>query len=347
MVSPLKILHPSQTRWLSLESTVKRLISQYNALSLYFIDQSSQNISQANTILHLLQQPSTKLYLEFLSYSLPFFNKLNILMQSERPKIYIIYNEVITVIKTIMDCFIKEDILNKNNVYDIEYKNPRNFLELDKMYFGAAINLSDQDSTILQPVKLKCLEFYIESINQILSRFPLKNSVLKKLEFLNPDNVMNRKIASISDIFVHFPNLIEDIQEVDSEWRELRNFDFADFKTQNDSDVEIFWGKVSKIKLGNGDSKFPKLATLVFNLLCLPHSSANVERIFSQVNLNKTKIRNKLNSKTLEGLLFTKSLIANSGGDCFKFQVTQNLVKKCNNKMYLSSSPVESDTDSD
>lgn len=33
-----KILHPAQTRWLSLEDVVCRILEQFNALKLYFLD---------------------------------------------------------------------------------------------------------------------------------------------------------------------------------------------------------------------------------------------------------------------------------------------------------------------
>lgn len=52
---------------------------------------------------------------------------------------------------------------------------------------------------------------------------------------------------------------------------------------------------------------FPLLTQFVQNLLILPHSSANVERLFSAINLMKTNIRNRLQTDTLTGLLYTKS----------------------------------------
>jgi hypothetical protein len=60
-VSPLKILHPAATRWLSLKS-VKRLLSQYNALTLFFTDQAYKNILEATLILNIMQKPQTKLF---------------------------------------------------------------------------------------------------------------------------------------------------------------------------------------------------------------------------------------------------------------------------------------------
>ncbi|KAJ8968820.1 hypothetical protein NQ314_002082 [Rhamnusium bicolor] len=303
--SPVKILHPSQTRWLSLEFVLKRLLSQYNTLLLYFTDQSYQNIPAANMILNHLNQLETKLYLEFLEFILPTFNVLNAIMQSETPKIQIIYREVTAAVKTILDCYIKEDIMKKNktNVYDIDFKNPRNFLPIDKMYFEAKTQNSSLDNYVLNGVKIKCLDFYIESIRQIFDRFPLKNSAFEKLKFIDPKHVISRKTQSISEISIHFPNLIDDIQVIDNEWRMLRNIDFNEVgintdEVEKNDDVNVFWRSISKIKLGSGQAKFGNLTSLIFNLLCLPHSSTNVERVFSQINLNKTQIKNRLKSDT-------------------------------------------------
>nr|CAI5846293.1 unnamed protein product [Callosobruchus analis] len=350
-VSPLKMLHPAATRWLSLEAVVKRLLSQLNALRLYFIDQSSQNINQATSILHFLKAPETKLYLEFLLYVLPFFTKLNLLMQSEKPLIHVIYKEVTNIVKTLLECYIEDNVLSNNNVFDIDYMNPHNFLPIESMYFGAYINTSSCSPNILRSIKLKCLEFYIESVKQILTRFPLKNSVLAKLEFIDPKIVINKKIKSIADVANEFPNLlIGTMQEIDNEWRLTRNLNFIDFDLRENDDVVTFWQKVSKLKMGDGTLKFAKLVAFVFNLLCLPHSSANVEGCFSQINLNKTSIRNCLKSNTLEGILLTKSLV-NHSGECYNFEIHPDLIKKNNSQVLYGGSAVnpgsESDSDSD
>lgn len=71
-VLPQKILHPSQTRWLSLKSVVERLISPYEALILFFTDQSYEGIMQAGIILEKVQNTSVKLYLDFLAYNVNF-----------------------------------------------------------------------------------------------------------------------------------------------------------------------------------------------------------------------------------------------------------------------------------
>lgn len=347
--SPLKILHPAATRWLSLESVVIRLLSQFNSLTLYFTDQVSQNILQANAIYDLIKQPETKLYLHFLAYVLPFFNRLNKLMQSEAPQIHILYKEVTNTVKSILECFIRQDVLNSVVIYDIDFKNPRNFLELKDMYFGAAIHNSSYNLQALDNLKKYCLQFYIEGIAQILKRFPLKNSLFSKFEFITPSIVMKKKIRSIADVSAHFPNLVleTDIQQVDNEWRQLQNLNFTDFNLSENDEVVSFWNTISKIKLGNTEFQFPKLIELVFNLLCLPHSSANVERSFSQINLNKTQARNRLKSNTLESLLLTKSLVSHTG-NCYNFAIAPEHIKKHNTQtLYQKESKSNLDLDVD
>lgn len=54
------------------------------------------------------------------------------------------------------------------------------------------------------------------------------------------------------------------------------------------------------MKKGDDTVMFPTLSMFVQKLMCLPHSSATVERVFSAINLIKRKERNKLKSETLE-----------------------------------------------
>lgn len=218
-VLPHKILHPSQTTWLSLESVIRRLISQYNALTLYFTEEAYEGVLQADIILEKLKKPETKLYLEFLAYILPLFNQPNLLMQSEKPQLHKIYEEVACVLKTLMDCFIKKYILENTMVYDIDPKNPRNCLSIDDIYFGASITISKIDKNFLNAVKVKCLDFYVEGTKQILLRFPLKNSVIEKLKFLDPMCVKFKDKNTISDVASLFPNLVypEEFQDLDNE----------------------------------------------------------------------------------------------------------------------------------
>lgn len=84
---------------------------------------------------------------------------------------------------------------------------------------------------------------------------------------------------------------------------------------------------------------FPVLYTkFVLDVLNLPHSSANVERIFSQVNLLKTQQRNKLASASISGILHTKNFISCQGKECFSVHFDKNVLNLHNKHIYNKSS---------
>ena len=79
-------------------------------------------------------------------------------------------------------------------------------------------------------------------------------------------------------------------------------------------DPEMFWGRLSKISDGTGTLQFGVLCTFMQSLLYLPHANVDVERVFSAVNLIKTKGRNRLHTRTVSALLKVKQGVAAAGG---------------------------------
>lgn len=62
----------------------------------------------------MLNDPTSKLYLQFLEYVLPTFNDLNLEFQSENPQIYNLYSKIIAAYKMLLSYYIKPDYLKKN-----------------------------------------------------------------------------------------------------------------------------------------------------------------------------------------------------------------------------------------
>lgn len=75
-LKPHKLLHPSQTRWLSLIAVVSRILEQWDSLKLYFTDTYlSQRLVSTETIYYGLSDPFMKLRHLFLNWSLPLFTR--------------------------------------------------------------------------------------------------------------------------------------------------------------------------------------------------------------------------------------------------------------------------------
>lgn len=332
-----KMLHPAQTRWLSLEAAVCRVLEQYDALNLFFIDAvANDRILAAENILIKLQDPFTKLYLQFLEYSLSFFNNLNRQMQSEQPKIHELHSSVSSIYKTFLESFIKREIILNVSLDKINYKDPSNFLPLDEMYLGAKVSISINSLTTecdKNTFRKRCLQFFIEAASQINQRFDFNDKVLIHICLLSPKNVCDKKNSSISPLAVHFPNLVapNDLQILDNEWRLLRN---TNLNVDQNNSIEEFWNTIEKMRHGDDSPMFPVLSTFVFNLLIFPHSSANVERTFSDVNLLKTNQRNKLSTTSIIGNLHVKTYLRSRNATCHSISFSKNILALHNNNMY-------------
>lgn len=231
-VKPHKILHPSQTRWLSLESVVTRLLEQYDALKLYFISAiQEERLTNCEMILSKLNDPTTKLFLMFLEFILPIFNSVNKMMQSEKPQIYRVETEVKKTLKTFLDCYLKEEFIESSDLNTISPTDPRNFVNIKDMYLGVKVSNQLEHVDIAPEAehyfRLKCLDFLIESAEQIKKRFPFDDRTFEKLRVLNPDIVKTKEVKSIAPLLDRFKNIVEDsaVQEIDTQWRLLRNTD--------------------------------------------------------------------------------------------------------------------------
>ncbi|CAH2009382.1 unnamed protein product [Acanthoscelides obtectus] len=347
-----KILQPSQTRWLSLESAVNRILEQYNALVLFFTDAAmSEGVLAAQNILNDLKDPLTKAFLLFLQFVLPLFNNLNREMQAEKPKIHSLYSSISSSYKVLLEYFIKRDVIESQPLKAINYRDPGNFLPLEELYLGAKIPLLmlDRDSNLT--LRKRCLEFFVESAHQICKRFDFNNEVLINMKLIDPATIINEKPPSVIPLAKHFPNLVNEnqIQPIDNEWRLLRSNEILkDFPSN--INAEEFWAKISKIQYGDDSFMFPLLSTFAFNMLSLPHSSANVERTFSQVNLMKTTHRNRLSSVSIVGNLHTKNYLKTSNQTCFSVDFGEDILKYHNSKIYKKQSEeglTDDDSESD
>ena len=117
-------------------------------------------------------------------------------------------------------------------------------------------------------------------------------------------------------------------------WIERRLLRNAELNVQQDIDICEFWCRVANMKKGDDTAMFPLLGYFMKHLLCLPHSSATVERVFSQINLTKTKLRNQLDTSTLIGRPMLHSEHAFNQASCHNFKIKPTHLNRMNGSMY-------------
>lgn len=71
----------------------------------------------------------------------------------------------------------------------------------------------------------------------------------------------------------------------------------------NKKDTSSFWVDVYNFKNSCGNRAFPDLALFSLQVLSLPLANALVERVFSVMNVVKSKLRSRMTMNTLEAIL--------------------------------------------
>jgi hypothetical protein len=326
-MEPLRLLNTSDTRWLSLEQVVNRVLYLYPVLLKYFEKQASvTNVERPDLILQQLKNPFNYCTLLFLDQILPKINQLNRLFQSEYSMLSRLNEEVGRVFRQLLFYIYKDEYVNSlKSLKSFVTGNPRNLKQLDEIqlpivvsdFLEQKLKMGEIDQANCNAQKVKFLNFFERLITEIYTRFDFGNTTIENLKALEPQNISNKKYSELSEsikiLLKRFPNLIHSNmgQKVLDEYQELICMDLAD---KSKFRVEEFWTGVFAMKRSDGSPAFPNLNIFIESMLCLPHSTAAVERLFSSVNLNKTKHRTSMNMETLIGILRTKQLYERIGG---------------------------------
>ena len=80
------------------------------------------------------------------------------------------------------------------------------------------------------------------------------------------------------------------------------------------------------VRDGLGERKYELLSDFMTTLTVLPHSSAAVERVFSQMNMVKTKQTNKLSADSVRDRLLAKQAVSKGNCTCATWTPSKRLV---------------------
>ena len=138
--------------------------------------------------------------------------------------------------------------------------------------------------TLIQKICTHALSFYVILSEEIRKRFDFENPTLLFVSLFNAKTVLPGTVPRIAiEASNLFPELVVYIEKLNNEWRLLP--DLSELRAHKYDSMEEFWANVFNIVNESNDPMFPNLIKLVTGILCLPHSSAATERVFSQLNL--------------------------------------------------------------
>ncbi|XP_072382532.1 protein FAM200A-like [Diabrotica undecimpunctata] len=351
-ISRLKILGPSQTRWLALSNCVDRLLSQWDVLiEVFRVSAFEDKNPVANIILTDMQNPYIKAYLLFLKHVLPIFNSFNAMFQSSKILVHKLYIESRRFVKLLCINFIQPSFYNEDAKLDsLNVNNPHVLLPISDINVGPGTmdllqHCTENDN---EQFKLRCLKFYQKAVTQAVRRFPINDRFYKNLSFIVPENALSSQIKhDLDEIVKKFENKI-DPALANHEYNNLKVY-FSEEEKSNllvyKNEIE-FWIKVKKFKNFNDEFIFKNISTLALIILVLTHGNADVERVFSMMSDIKSNKRNRLSTTLLSDILRIKLELVNKQKCCITYPISDAHLTKFNQSMYYTSrSENESDNE--
>ena len=197
----------------------------------YQVESQSPKNENAKKTYTCLQAQGTKHMLIFLNYILSKVDALNREFQAEGFRLHCVHKSVSTTYRDLLNCFVQEDVMSQVELSDIDPKDDKIHVTLDKVYIGGRGEAHRLKEPVQEPCltnfKTDCKKVLIELCFQIKQGMNLsKDNLLAKLQVLDQEVAQDLKQSpgSIHDIAMNFIKLIQDteLDELADEWRSYR-----------------------------------------------------------------------------------------------------------------------------
>lgn len=200
------------------------------------------------------------------------------------------------------------------------------------------INMTEDN---VRAIKKRCIDFTVKLINELQNRLPPNIEILTKMNKLSTTEVLRTK-TNDSDIIdlaqeLGFKN-VSVIEKITQQWNNI-NF----IKWRNIENTTDFWVEVQSYKDAGNENPFRELCSLAFTVLSLPHSNAEIERVFSAMNLIKSKLRNRMGLATLNSILMIRSTLKRMNKTCFSYELPSDVLRLIGTNKAYSYKDVQQD----
>lgn len=331
--NPLKIIQSCQTRWLSIEGAVSRIFTQWLELKTHFnMVKLSERCYTADMLHTMYSDDSNYAYIAFLQPVLTEVNRVNKLFESKTADHTKLCNELTNLI----DVLVNKITLPTNKI-DIFTQNIRDFVYL-KSYLGYRFEnhiqkMKEQGLTPAneEAIRGRCVQFVIHLLEEIKNRLPENVYLMQNISQISVDRALRHNKNSLVDLMTHFHKMPEFIEKVEEQWRQIHLIKWTETK-----DTKYFWNEVLELKDAEGVVRFKELGSFAVSLLILPHSNADIERIFSQMNIIKNKQRNKMKLKLLTSILTIRSAVSLEKKCCNNYNIPAEVLRKIGTKELYS-----------
>ncbi|XP_062141089.1 uncharacterized protein LOC133849197 isoform X1 [Drosophila sulfurigaster albostrigata] len=262
---------------------------------------------------------------------------INKIFQSSTGDSTKLLNDIIFAINSL-----KSKIIPENVNIDI-LKNDFEHLVKHDCYLGYAFETKLKEckenisNDIEAEIRSKCVNFIIALINELKQRLPDNFEVFQQIDLFSITKILCPKKANILHILEHLKLDSDKIEDILFQYQNIHLLNWS-----NLTDTISFWAEVSNYVDAAGNKRFSALASFALSLLSMPWSNAEVERVFSQMNNVKTKLRNRMAVETLNSILHIRYGLRRANKSCHNYEVPQDCLKMIGtNQSYKNSAEEE------
>ncbi|XP_060125482.1 uncharacterized protein LOC118081165 isoform X3 [Zootoca vivipara] len=317
----LELLRDCSTRWLSLLTCIQRVLNQWDALKAYFDSlEEVEKCAKLRDLAGHLGDPVMKIYFFFLAAALKPFSEFNIAFQSKEVQIHRLEEEMCRLIKKILGFLIPARAIVGVPLREVKYGEGHQLPDED-LFIGANTKAFMRSTELPMTAEKKIFQtvrrFYEAALQKMFSSFPLDNPLPRDLKVLDPAARIDVTPGAVESLVALLPQL--SLNE-DRLREELLDYQLTDTKQlPQEEKIDRFWGLLGK------DVRFRELPRLMKALLCIPHSNASSERVFSMVReIVAEKRMALLDNSTVSALLACK---INYSGPAYKYTPSKRVLK--------------------
>ena len=327
------------TRWLSLESSVDRLLTQLPSLRSYFASQTNRS-AKVKSIDNILKSPLTEVYLMFFQHALQAFKEFNLLLQTQDSLIGILAEEIKKFLNKLASKFLSPKTITEKGASDVDVSDASSWLSDSDIVVGFAtrqtltrqIRQGDVSTADERAFFNACRAFWKSALVYARERLPLKDELVRNSAFVHVWSRMNASFSQVEYFTDRFPflqdlALAEEADKLQEEFFNYQTYEFPHHLTDEKSDIAL-WLHLGHQKTQSGLLQFGRLFRVASAILVIPHSNAQEEGLFSMIRKNLTDTRKNLDVEgTLGNMLKIKLAQPESVRPCHTHKPTPHMLK--------------------
>lgn len=363
-----KILKFHSVRWLGMATCIERVIKLFPSLKSYCLslkpdEKGGKEIATRNNrLIAAFKHPLAEVLLKFLHAALPPLIHLNLLLQRSDPLIHILYDALFTCAKQLLSRFASPELVRKFDNGDVtindikgEVFKEENILDSSKMFVGfllrtklnELLNEGDISERDFDSFYSSVLEFHRTAFIYAIDNFPLQDEFLQHARFLifYDQKCTFESVLFVAEKLKSYINFSEqDLSQLEEEFLFLQSITLDDMSEEALKEaairyddegqavvyrIDVLWYHLSIQKIqGTNRSKFHNLFKLVQVVLCIIHSNAEEESVFSRVKKNLTPQRASLELDGTLSSILSFQLNRPVGEKCFQYKPSEKVVTR-------------------